>query len=328
MFNFINRRRAEAELEIDIGHGHYRAFASKSNAIFSEPSVVALHSETGELLHVGRSALKAAARVPDVKTIRPITHNLPPDPKLIEYLIAHIINQASPREKTTASIMLPASCTLAAIDAIATGASDAGCAEITFLPTPVAAARSVTRLSDSGAICVVDIGEAKTESAVATKSRTLVSNMTLVAGKSMNQDIIDHIKKIHRIDVGYRSAEDLKKTVGNAIRQDNPPTATVKGRGLADGLPRAIEVDGNEVLEALTPALNAIAEQILETIAKCPAEFARGLKENGILLLGGGAELPGLLEFLSQKIESPITKTRGPIMPSANESTTVMRGLC
>ena len=114
--------------------------------------------------------------------------------------------------------------------------------------------------------------------------------------------------------IGDRTAEEIKKTWGSAAPLEKEDLLTLKGRDLATGLPKTVEITTVELRDAISGAVTAIAQSLRETIAETPPELISDLIEFGIALAGGGALLAGLDQRLSQETRFPTYVVEDPLL--------------
>src|SRR2546422_8653897 len=100
--------------------------------------------------------------------------------------------------------------------------------------------------------------------------------------------------------IGETTAELIKKEIGSAFPGSEVREMEVKGRNLAEGIPRSFTISSNEILEALTEPLNQIVSAVKSALEQTPPELGADIAEKGMVLTGGGALLrdpdPPLLE--------------------------------
>ncbi len=149
---------------------------------------------------------------------------------------------------------------------------------------------------------IVDIGGGTSEVAVFSMGGIVVSRSLRVAGDEMDQDIIDYIRNKYNLLIGERMAERVKLTIGSAYPLKEEKTMTIRGRNLVSGLPEAVEISSVEVREALANSVKIILDTIKDAIDEVPPELVADLMETGICLAGGGSQLMGLTERLSNEL--------------------------
>jgi rod shape-determining protein MreB len=160
---------------------------------------------------------------------------------------------------------------------------------------------------------IVDIGGGTTELAVFSMGGIVVSRSLRVAGDEMDQDIINYIRNKYNLLIGERMAERVKLSIGSAFPLKEEETFTVRGRNLVSGLPEAVEVSSVEIREALAASVRVIVETIRDALAESPPELIADLMEIGVCLAGGGSQLKGLAERLTNELRMRVWLAEDPM---------------
>ena len=160
---------------------------------------------------------------------------------------------------------------------------------------------------------IVDIGGGTTEVAVIALGGIVVSTSIRVAGDEMDQEIIAYARQVHNMLIGERTSEAIKIEGGSAYPLDEEHTVVIRGRDLATGLPKSVEVSTVEIRDALSGSINAIVEAVRSTIEVTPPELVADLMNSGIALAGGGALLRGLDRRLAQETKFPVFVAEDPL---------------
>jgi rod shape-determining protein MreB len=172
---------------------------------------------------------------------------------------------------------------------------------------------------EPGGCMIVDIGGGTTEVAVISMGGIVVATSIRTAGDEMDQDIISYARQVHNMLIGERTAENIKIEAGSAFGLDRELTIELKGRDLATGLPKCVEVSSVEIRDALAGSINAIIDSVRQTIEITPPELVADIMSTGIILAGGGALVRGLDRRLAQE-------TRFPVYVAEDALTCVVRG--
>jgi rod shape-determining protein MreB len=153
---------------------------------------------------------------------------------------------------------------------------------------------------------IVDIGGGTTEVAVISLGGIVVSRSIRIGGDEMDTDIVSFARREYNLLMGERTAEEIKIAVGSAYPLPNQRTVTFRGRDLLTGLPRSVEVGGDQIREALEPSAAQILDAIKETIEETPPELVADIMDQGIVLAGGGALLGGLDKRVAEATQMPV----------------------
>ena len=160
---------------------------------------------------------------------------------------------------------------------------------------------------------LIDIGGGTTEVAVISLAGIVYSRSVRVGGDEMDEAIIQHIKREYNLLIGERTAEEIKITMGSAVKSTEESTMEVKGRDLVAGLPRTLTISSEEIRQALLEPMNAIVEAVRVTLERCLPELAADLVDRGMVIAGGGALLKGLDELISEKTGLPVHLAEDPL---------------
>ena len=212
-------------------------------------------------------------------------------------------------------ISVPSGITQVERRAVQESATEAGARKVYLVAEPVAAALGAgLPVSEPGANLIVDVGGGTTEIAVISLSGIVYSASLRIGGDDMNDSIIAHVRKSHGLLIGERRAEEIKIALGSAYPPaDDAATLPVKGRDLTTGLPKSITVTAAEIRDALREPVTAIVEAVRSCLEQTPPELAADIVDQGIMLTGGGALLPGLDKLLSLETELPVSVSDDPL---------------
>jgi rod shape-determining protein MreB len=148
---------------------------------------------------------------------------------------------------------------------------------------------------------VVDIGGGTTEVGVFCLGGIVVSRSLRIAGDEMDEDIIQYARQKYNLFIGERMAERTKMAIGSAYPLSEEMTMALRGRNLVTGLPEEIEVSSIEIREALGGSVGIIVDQVRDTLDETPPELIADLMETGICLAGGGSQLKGLADRITEE---------------------------
>jgi rod shape-determining protein MreB len=190
----------------------------------------------------------------------------------------------------------------------------AGAREAYLIEEPMAAALGAgLPVTESVGSMIIDIGGGTTEVAVISLGGIVVSRSIRIAGDEMDEEIIQYARQKYNLLIGERMAERVKIAIGSACPLPEEKTMTIYGRNLITGLPQAIEVSSVEIREALTGSISTIIATVKETIDDTPPELVADLIEQGIAMAGGGAQLQGLAERLTQETKMRVYVADDPV---------------
>ena len=299
MFNFGQ------DIGIDLGTATVIAYVKGKGIVLREPSVVAVNSDTGEVLAVGKEARRMLGRTPgNIVATRPLKDGVISDYTVTEKMLKHFINKVCGRFIFSPRIMIciPSQVTEVEKKAVIDAALQAGARKVYLIEEPIAAAIGAgIDISKPCGNMIVDIGGGTTDIAVISLGGSVVSTSLKVAGDKFDEYIVKYIKKKHNIMIGERTAEDLKVNIGCVYPKIQDVEMDIRGRGLIDGLPKTITIKSSEIMEALEEPAFQIIDAVHSVLEKTPPELAADISNRGIYMTGGGCLVNGLDKLLSQE---------------------------
>ena len=280
--------------------------------ILREPSVVAVHNISKEVIAIGNEAKLILGRNPgNVTAIRPMRDGVIADFNITELMLSNFISKVKPRGtmfKPYVLAAVPSQITDVERRAVEESVIRAGARDVSLVDECRAAAIGLgLPIEEPTGRMVVDIGGGTTEIAIMSLGGVVTQRSIKIGGDQMDDSIIQHIKERYEIITGVRTAEEIKIKIGNVgdIWEDNPKSILVRGRSQG-GLPKSIDISSLEIAKALQNPIDEIMRGILSVLEVCPPELSGDLIESGIHLAGGGALLHGLDKFISNKVNLPV----------------------
>ncbi|HDH57010.1 MAG TPA: rod shape-determining protein, partial [Bacteroidetes bacterium] len=197
---------------------------------------------------------------------------------------------------------------------IRNSAEQAGAREFYLIAEPMAAAMGVDLpvLEPMGNM-VVDVGGGTTEIAVISLGGIVNDTSIRIGGDEMDEAIIQFMRRNYNLMIGERTAEEIKCTIGSAMPLDDELTMVAKGRDLIAGVPKAIEINSEEIREALAEPVSAVVDALKTSLEKTPPELAADIRDRGIIMTGGGSLLKGLDRRLREETNLPINIAEDPL---------------
>ena len=294
------------EVGIDLGTANVLVYIKGKGVVLEEPSVVAVDEETDEILAVGQEAKEMLGRTPaNIIALRPLRDGVISDYDVTERMLKYFIKKtcgSSRFFKPRIMVCVPSGVTEVEKRAVREAAAQAGGKEVFLMEEPLAAAIGADLdISRPEGIFVIDIGGGTSDIAVISLGGIVASTSLKVAGDRMDEAIIKYMRKKHKLYIGERMAETLKKEIGTASPRPEEVTYPCSGRDLVTGLPREVEVTSTEMMEALEEPLQQICEATHSVLEKTPPELAADISSSGIVITGGGALLYGIDERIKQR---------------------------
>ncbi|MFD0697995.1 rod shape-determining protein [Paenibacillus sp. GCM10027628] len=287
---------------IDLGTSNTVIFEKGKGIVLNEPTVVAFHQHTGELLAAGAEAQAMIGRAPaHVDITYPLMNgvisNFEKTSSMLQYFIKKIQGRSSFLRSSQIYISVPCGITNVQKRAIEETVVHKGAKKAIAVEEPLAAALGAgINLDEPIGHLVLDIGGGNCQVAVLSLGGIVASHTIHRAGMSIDRDIMDYVKRQYNMEIGERTAEEIKKQIGTAVNTVEERTIDIRGRDLINGLPRSIQLTSSEIYAVVNDFLGTLIEAIRATLELCPPELAGDVMEQGILLCGGGALLDGIDE--------------------------------
>ncbi|GAB4171575.1 MAG: rod shape-determining protein [Terrimicrobiaceae bacterium] len=306
------------DIGIDLGTANTLVFVKDHGIVLREPSVVAVHQATRKVLAVGDEAKRMLGRTPgNINAIRPLKDGVIADFEVTEAMLRHFISKVHNRRRMVRPrvlIAVPSGITEVEKRAVKDSAVHAGAREVYLIEEPMAAAIGVgLPVQDAAGNMIVDIGGGTTEVAVISLSGIVFSRSVRVAGDELDEAIIQYMKRAYNLNIGERTAEEIKIKIGSAFKMEKETTMEVKGRDGVAGLPKTITISSDEVREALLEPIATIVDSVRITLERCPPELSADLVDRGLVLAGGGALLRGLDKLLQEETGLPVHVADDPL---------------
>ena len=310
------------DLAIDLGTANTLVYVKGKGIVLSEPSVVAVRKSDRDprprVLAVGREAKMMLGRTPgNIVAIRPMKDGVIADFEITEAMLRHFIRKVHNRRsliRPRIIICVPSGITPVEKRAVRESAESAGAREVYLIEEPMAAAIGAG-LPITEPICnmVVDIGGGTSEVAVISLAGIVYSKSVRVGGDKMDEAILQYVKRTYNLLIGERTSEIIKTTIGNASPGPESESMDVKGRDLVTGIPKIININSDEVRQAIQEQIDTIVAVVKTAREQTPPELAADIVDRGIYLTGGGALLKNLDILLHQETGLPIKIADDPL---------------
>lgn len=306
------------QIAIDIGSANTLIYLKGRGLVLCAPTYIATDRKTGKEMGFGLVAKKMLGKAPpNIKVSRPIRDGVIDDIEDTTLLLARYLEKAelvSFIARPDAYVGVSEKYTGVEIRALQEAVYEAGTRNVTTVKKTLAAAvgAGMKVLSHRGSM-IVDIGEGTTECAVISRGDVVVSRCDKIAGSDMDKAIINYFRNDRKIEIGEQSAERLKIKLGSAIELIDRGTAPIVGRDLKTGMATSTIATSKEIRSAIAPVLKAVVQQIRLTLEATPPELASDVCNNGIVLAGGGAMLPGIAEYISSILRIKVAVAPKPL---------------
>lgn len=309
------------DLAIDLGTANTLVYVKGKGVVLSEPSVVAVHRDSRgvkKVLAVGIDAKMMLGKTPgNIMAIRPMKDGVIADFEITEAMLRHFILRVHNRStfvRPRIIISIPSGITPVERRAVKETAESAGAREVYLIEEPMAAAIGAgLPITEPVSSMIVDIGGGTTEVAVISMAGIVYSKSVRVAGDKLDDAIVQYMKRQYSLLIGERSAEMIKTTIGCAYPENELRTVDVKGRDIISGIPKIVEINSEEVTDAMSEPVSVIVDAVRDALENAPPELAADIVDRGIVLAGGGALLRNLDVLLREETGLPITIADDPL---------------
>lgn len=309
------------DLSIDLGTANTLIYVRDEGIVLNEPSVVAIrqHNNQKTVAAVGADAKRMLGRTPgNITAIRPLKDGVIADftvcEKMLKHFIAKVHQNSVIRPSPRVLICVPGKATAVERRAIKESALSAGARDVWLIEEPMAAAVGAgLPVHEAIGTMVVDIGGGTTEIAVISLNGVVYSESVRVGGDRFDEAIVAYVRRTQGSLIGDSTAERIKQEIGTAYPGKEVREIDVRGRNLAEGVPRSFTLDSNEILEALQEPLSMIVQAVKSALEQTPPELASDIAESGIVLTGGGALLRDLDLLLAEETGLPVLVADDPL---------------
>jgi len=307
------------KIGIDLGTTNTLVFIPKKGVVVNEPSVVAVSAADRQVMAVGAEAKEMLGRTPDtIVALKPLKDGVIADYKITEAMISYFINKGCGRMrifKPEVMISVPAGVTSTERRAVIDAAIQAGAKSAYVVKEPVLAAIGANiPINEPSGNMIVNVGGGTSEIAVISLGGIVSWSSVRVAGNKIDQAIIEYMRKNFSLEIGERTAEDLKISIGSAVPIKEESFMEARGRDMITGLPRTVKVSSNQVAEAIADQLKEIIRAVKMVLQETPPELAADIMNKGMVLSGGGALLRNLDELLFKVTGVPCVKAQDALL--------------
>jgi rod shape-determining protein MreB len=309
------------DLSIDLGTANTLIYVRDKGIVLDEPSVVAIRVHNGQktIEAVGVEAKRMLGRTPgNITAIRPLKDGVIADfqvtEKMLQHFIAKVHESKFIRPSPRVLVCVPCMSTQVERRAIRESAMSAGAREVRLIEEPMAAAIGAgLNVEEANGCMVVDVGGGTTEIAIISLNGVVYRDSLRVGGDRFDEAIVAHVRRRYGSLIGDATAERIKEEVGCAFAGSELREIDVRGRNLAEGVPRSFTLNSDEILESLQDPLMSIVQSVKSALEQSPPELAADIAESGIVLTGGGALLRDLDRLISEETGLPVIVAEDPL---------------
>ena len=305
------------DMAVDLGTANTLVYVRGRGIVLSEPSVVAIDSNSGKVHAVGADAKRMIGRTPaSISATRPLRHGVIADFEVTEEMLRYFIRKAQETRFAHPRVVMcvPSGVTDVEKRAVEEACLSAGARQVQLIEECIAAAiGSGLKIEEPRGQLVVDVGGGTSEVAVISLGGIVVSQSLRIGGYEFDEAISGYVRREHQLAIGQQTAEDVKLAIGSASPLDHELQTDIRGRHLVTGLPTTVTLTSEEVRTALAEPVQAIVDVVKNTLEETPPELAADIADRGVALAGGGALLRALDELLWNETQIPVSLVDSPL---------------
>ena len=306
-----------SDLSIDLGTANTLIYMRNKGIVLNEPSVVAVRRRDGmngegNICAFGKEAKSMLGRTPlGIKALRPLRDGVIADLTVTERMLKEFIKRAHQRVLFTPSprilVCVPCRSTQVERRAIRESAENSGARKVYLIEEPMAAAIGAELpVSEPRGSMVLDIGGGTSDIAVLSMNGIVYSDSVRIGGTHLDEAICTYVRRQYGCLIGEITAERIKHAIGCAYALEQPEEIEIRGRSIAEGVPRTLVLNSGEVLEAMSEPLAQIVASVKLALERTPPELSSDVAERGIALTGGGALLRNIDKLLLEETGVPV----------------------
>ena len=314
-------RLRASNIAIDLGTANVLVYEQNKGIVLNEPAVVALDINTGAVVAFGNAAFEMIGKTPDnIIAIKPLQNGVVSDFEITKILIDHCIKKVLKGisiMQPNVVITAPSGVSEVELRAIEDACIYSGAKGVYIVEGTLAAAIGAGMdLNKAKGHMVIDMGAGNTEIGIVSLNGIVASKTIKIGGDTFNQRIISFLKNKYSINVGYLTAEELKKTIGNVGQIVQNDAMEVSGRDIMTGMPITVDVYSTDIKEAIIDDVETIIDTVKYILEKNPPELSSDIIKNGIFLTGGASRIKGFKEILNRDLNIKIVSSNTPFEDS------------
>ena len=307
------------DLAIDLGTANTLVALRGRGVVIREPSVVSLVKGSDRVLAVGNEAKRMLGRVPGtIEVIRPLRSGVIADFECAMAMLRYFITKVHRRQRLVRPriiIGVPSGITQVEKRAVRESGELVGARSVYLIEEPMAAAIGAgLPISEPIGNMILDIGGGTTEVAIISLAGVVYSRSVRIAGDAMDEAIVAYVKRKYNLLIGERTGENIKIALGTAIPEPAPRTMLIRGRDMLTGMPKTVQISSLEVYDALAESVQTILDTVQAALERTPPELVADIIDQGIVMAGGGALLPGLDMLLREETGLPVAAAEEPLL--------------
>lgn len=299
-------------MAIDMGSAATIISVRGRGIVIDEPSLVAVDSNTGEVIAIGIEAQQMSGReARDVTVIAPLLDGVVADFERTKEMLASFVKKARGGNSylsRRALMSVLSGVTQVEERALLSAAEHARIGRVVMIEEGLAAALGAgVKVDDQHASAVVDIGGGTTNVAIVANGEIVHARAERIGSEDINAAIIDHVRRHRGLLIGPQSAEHLKLELASAsLPVDLGEEMSVKGIDVLTRSPGAIDITAGELYPVVLQVIRRLVDTVNTTLTELPPEVGGDIYERGIILTGGGAQFDGFEDFFRDQTKLPV----------------------
>jgi rod shape-determining protein MreB and related proteins len=310
----LNRLRGHFsnDLSIDAGTSNTLIYVKSQGIALNEPSIVSVQTQPGRngkvMIAAGTAAKEMLGRTPQhINTVRPIRDGVIADFNYAEAMLQYFIKKVHGSRFLNPSprvlICVPHGATEVERRAVKESVLGAGARTVDIVPEAMAAAVGAgIEVHEARGSMVLDIGGGTSEVAVISLNGIVYAASIRIGGDKFDEAIAQYVRRNLGIAIGEVTAERIKMEVGSAYPSDSISEISVRGKNLAEGMPRSCTLNSIQILEALEEPLQTIISAVKKVLENTPPDLGSDIADHGIVLTGGGALLRDIGTLVTKEL--------------------------
>ena len=305
------------DLAIDLGTANTIVYRQGEGIVFDEPTVVALHGNTGAVVAIGEAAWDLiGGDSGNVVAVRPLREGTVTEFEMTQRYLASVLRRVAPGRfpKPRVLICIPSESSEVEKRAVEEAVTSSGGKQVTLVEEALAAAIGAgLPIHEPIGHLIVDIGGARSEMAVVSMGGVVSGHGVRRGGFDLDAAIQEHLRATYGVAIGEKAAEEIKIAIGSAFPSASGRAALVIGRELSTGNTVEVKITEDEVRQAMAEPVWQIVDGARRTLGEAPPELTHDVLETGMFLTGGGSLLKGLDQLLAQECEVPVHVAEKPL---------------
>lgn len=311
---------------VDIGTSNFKMFSKEKSRILNEKNIIAIKNKK-DIFAVGDAAYEMYEKAPDdIRVSYPVKYGVIADIENMQTLFVSFFNMINDYKKVSGPmdfyIAVPTDITevekRAFYELIVDSKIKAKNVYIVDKPVADAIGAGIDVTAARG-IMVVNIGADTTEISVLSLGGIVISKSVKIGGNRLDDSIISTIKRVYNLVIGSKTAENLKRQLGSAVKVDETFCKGF-GRNVVSGLPVSVDISSDVIYSAIVDPLHSIMDSIKMILERTPPELAADIINMGIYVTGGTSNINNLERFIKEETNLNVNIVENP-------SESVVRGL-